>query len=70
MDVYISTVARWPASSCTDSYADGSTFVSRKATMSGFATNQTRTFLANALKADKIIGAYKISLYDQLNFIL
>ncbi len=40
----------------TDAHADGSTFVPRKATISGFATNPTRTFLANARKADRNHG--------------
>jgi hypothetical protein len=53
MDVYVSTVAGEPARSRADAHADGSTFVSRKATISGFATNPTRTFFANALKADR-----------------
>jgi len=53
MDVYVSTVAGEPARSRTDAHADGSTFVSRKATISGFAANPTRTSFANALKADR-----------------
>jgi hypothetical protein len=53
MDVYVSTVAGEPARSCTDAHADGSTFVSRKATISGFATDPTRAFLANATKSDR-----------------
>ena len=56
MDVYVSTVAGEPARSRTDTHADGSTFVSRKATISGFATNPTRTFFANARKADRNHG--------------
>jgi hypothetical protein len=53
MDVYVSTVAGEPARSCTDAHADGSTLVSRKATISGFATDPTRAFLANATKSDR-----------------
>lgn len=68
MDVYVSTVARQPAGSRTDAHADGSTLISRKATISGFATNPTRTFFANARKADRnhgftfllALGSYKI----------
>jgi hypothetical protein len=51
MDVYISTITGEPARSRTDAHADRSTFVSRKATISRFAANPTRTFFANALKA-------------------
>jgi hypothetical protein len=39
-----------------DAHADGSTFVPGKATISGFATNPTRTFFANARKADRNHG--------------
>jgi GrpB protein len=53
MDVDISTVVGEPARSCTDAHADGGTFVSRKATIGGFTANPTRTFFANALKADR-----------------
>ena len=75
MDVYGSTVAGWPAGSPTDAHADGSTFVPRKATISGFATNPTRTFFANARKADRNhgftvlqpLGSYEIV---RANFIL
>jgi hypothetical protein len=56
MDVYVSTVAGQPERSRTDSHADGSTFVPREATISAFATNPTRTFFANARKADEIMG--------------
>src|SRR6185369_3693458 len=56
MDVYVSTVTGEPAGACTDAHADGSTFVPRKATISGFATNPTRTFFANARKADRNHG--------------
>ena len=63
MDVYVSTVARWPARSRADAHADGSTLVSRKATISGFATNPTRAFFANALKSD---GNHRITFYYQL----
>jgi hypothetical protein len=56
MDVYVSTVAREPARARTDAHADGSTFVPRKATISGFAANPTRTFLANPRKADRNHG--------------
>jgi hypothetical protein len=51
MDVYVSTVAREPARSRTDTHADGGTFVPREATISRFAANPTRTSFANALKA-------------------
>jgi len=51
MDVNVSTVAREVARSRTDAHADGSTFVFRKATISGFAANPTGTPFANALKA-------------------
>ena len=75
MDVYVSTVTGEPARSRTDAHADGSTFVPRKATISGFATNPTRTFLANARKADRNhgftflrpLGSYEIV---RANFIL
>ena len=63
MDVYVSTVARWPARSRADAHADGSTLVSRKATISGFATNLTRAFFANALKSDR---NHRITFYYQL----
>ena len=56
MDVYVSTVAGEPAGARADAHADGSTFVSRKATISGFATTPTRTFFANARKADRNHG--------------
>jgi hypothetical protein len=56
MDVYASTVTGEPARSRTNAHADGSTFVPRKATISGFATNPTRTFFANARKADRNHG--------------
>jgi hypothetical protein len=56
MDVDISTVTGPSARTRTDAHADGSTFVPRKATISGFATNPTRTFLANAGKADRNHG--------------
>src|SRR5687768_7673432 len=62
MDVYVSTVARWSARSRADAHADRSTFVSRKATISGFATNPTRTFFADALKPDR---NHRITLYYQ-----
>ena len=51
MDVYVSAVAGKPTRSRADAHADGSTFVSRKATISGFAANPTRTSSGNALKA-------------------
>ena len=67
MDVYVSTVAGEPARSRTDTHADGGTFVPREATISRFAANPTRTFLANASKADEImvyvlrpLGSYEI----------
>src|SRR5688572_4090940 len=63
MDVYVSTVARWPARSRADAHADGSTLVSRKAPISGFATNPTRAFFANALKSDR---NHRITFYYQL----
>ena len=53
MDVYVSPVARWPARSRADAHADRSTFVSRKATISGFTANTTRTVFANALKTER-----------------
>src|SRR5689334_23004826 len=56
MDVYVSAVAGEAARSRTDAHADGSTFVPRKAAISGFATNPTRTFFANAHKADRNHG--------------
>jgi hypothetical protein len=56
MDVYVSTVAGEPARSSTDAHADGSTFVPREATISGFATNPTRTSFVNARKADRNHG--------------
>ena len=62
MDVYVSTVAGWSARSRTDAHADGSTFVSRKATISGF-TNSTRTFLADTRKSDR---NHRITFYFQL----
>ena len=78
MDVYVSTVAGEPARSRADAHADGSTFVPRESTISGFATNPTRTFLANARKADRNHGvtvllplgsmrscAAQISFYDR-----
>jgi hypothetical protein len=59
----------------TDAHADGSTFVSRKAAVSGFAANPTRTSFANAIKPTEIIesrllahflrGRAQISLYDR-----
>ena len=61
MDVDISTVTRQSARSRTDAHADGSTFVPRKATISGFATNPTRTFFANARKADRNHGFTSLS---------
>jgi len=79
MDVYVSTVTGEPARSRTDAHADGSTFVPRKATISGFATNPTRTFFANARKADRNHGftfccrsvrmrsCAQISFYDRQN---
>ena len=63
MDVDISAVTGVPARSRTDAHADGSTFVPRKATISGFATNPTRTFLANAGKADR---NHKVAVYYPL----
>ena len=51
MDVYVSTVAGEPALSRTNAHADGSTFVPRKAAITGLATNPTRPFFADALKA-------------------
>jgi len=45
MEVYVFTVAREPAKSRTDAQADGSTFVPRKATISGFATNESNDAL-------------------------
>ena len=69
MDVDISTVAGQPARSRTDAHADGSTFVPRKATISWFATNPTRTFFANALKADRNHRFIReISFYDLQEF--
>src|ERR1044071_10488013 len=56
MDVYVSTVTGEPTRSRTDAHADGSTFVPRKATISGFTTNPARTFFANARKADRNHG--------------
>src|SRR5689334_21667674 len=79
MDVYVSTVTGEPARSRTDAHAYGSTFIPRKATISGFATNPTRTFLANARKADRNHGfmfcgrsvrmrsCSQISFYDRQN---
>ena len=75
MDMYVSTVARQSARSRTDAHADGSTFVPRKAAISGFATDPTRAFLANASKADRNhgvtfllpLGSYEIV---RANFIL
>ena len=63
------------AGSRADAHADRSTFVSRKATISGFAANPTRTFFANTLKADRNhgftfllpLGSYEIV---RANFIL
>jgi hypothetical protein len=49
--MYVSTVAGEPARSRTDAHADGSTLISRKATISRFAANPTGTSFANALKA-------------------
>jgi hypothetical protein len=51
MDVNVSAVARWNTSARTHSHADGSIFVSRKTTVSGFATYSTRTFLADGFEA-------------------
>ena len=78
MDVYVSAVAGEPARSRTDAHADGSTFVSRKATISGFATNPTRTFFLTRAKPTEIMGlrfccrsvrmrscARKFSFYDR-----
>jgi len=46
-----------------------STFVPRKATISWFATNPTRTFFANALKADRNHRFIReISFYDLQEF--
>jgi hypothetical protein len=56
MDVDISTVAGKTARSRTDAHADGSTFVSRKATIGGFTANPTRTLLADTLNPTEIIG--------------
>ena len=53
MDVDISTVTEQSARSRTDAHADGSTFVPREATIGRLTTNPQRTFLANALKADR-----------------
>ncbi len=53
MDGGYSTVAREPARARTDAHADGSTFVPGEATICRLATNPTRTFFANALKADR-----------------
>jgi hypothetical protein len=58
--LYVSTVAGEPARSCTDAHADGSTFVPRKATISRFAGNPTRTLFADALKAD---GNHRVTFY-------
>ena len=63
MDVYVSTVAGEPARARTDAHADGSTFVSRKATIGGFTANATWTLLADALKADR---NHRITFYYQL----
>ena len=73
MDVYVSTVAREPARSRTDAHADGSTFIPRKATISGFATNPTRTLLANARKADRNHGftfLLRLGSYEIVRVIL
>ena len=71
MDVYVSTVAGKPARSRTDAHADGSTIVPRKATISGFAANPTRAFLANARKADRNHRFNRaISFYDLQGFHL
>ena len=75
MDVDISTIAGQLARSSTNAHAGGSTFVSRKSTISGFATNPTQTFFANARKADRNhgfkfllpLGSYEIV---RANFIL
>ena len=64
MDVYISTVAGQPARPRTDAHADGSTFVSRKATNKWFTAYQTRTLFADALE---IVRA--ISFMTYRNFI-
>src|ERR1044072_9788336 len=45
-----------PRDARTDAHAYGGTFVPRKATISWFATNPTRTFFANASKADRNHG--------------
>jgi len=69
MDVYVSTVTGEPARSRTDAHADGSTFVPRKATISGFATNPTWTFLLTRLKADRNHRFIRsISFYDLQEF--
>ena len=52
MDVDVSTVAGYLASSRTDPHADGSTFIP-KSRNNSFATNPTGTFFANALKVDR-----------------
>jgi hypothetical protein len=77
---YVSAVTGQSARSRTDAHADRSTFVPRKAAISGFATNPTRTFFANARKADRNHGfmfcgrsvrmrsCAQISFYDRQNF--
>jgi hypothetical protein len=67
MDVYVSTVAREPARSRTDAHADGSTFVPRKVTISGFTANPTRPLLADAPKSDR---NHRITCYFQLGMIV
>jgi len=51
MDMYVSTIAGEPARPRTDAHADGSTFVSRKATVTDSTANSKRTLFADALKA-------------------
>jgi hypothetical protein len=53
MDVYVSAVAREAARSRTDAHADGSTLVPRKAAITGFAANPTRTFFTDTFKANR-----------------
>ena len=53
MDVDMSTIAGEPARSRTDAHADGSTLVPRKAAITGFAANPTRTFFTDTFKANR-----------------
>jgi|GEM_PF-2854901 len=66
MDVDISTVADSPREPALMRMQMEVPFVPRKATISRFATNPTRTFFTNALKADRNHGFIRAISFNDL----